>query len=244
MNARSVYRKLMRNRHDVLWGARAFVSVAIPIEALPEPFPAFAPPNTVELYSGAWLEETPDGCRLWSVDSLIGSVEDVPADAAWARRSGSGSAEWVQGTVIRYSTPQPERDAILGEEPMPTDMVMAHLACEDWIDRWVHGRGNEVRWLDDPAFDPLDPPSIYFDHAGAPWGREDPPGWFCHLWRAANASRTVYHSFGEGFLTLTFSVKWKTHPSGRRAVAREIAAACEHAQAVGLRLRVRSPRRR
>lgn len=243
MNARSVYRILMRNRHDILWGARAFISVAIPIEALPEPFPSFAPPNTVELYSGTWLEETPDGCRLWSVDNLFGSAEDVPTDAAWVRTYGEGRAEWVHGAVTRYASPQPERETVLGEEVMPEEMVMAHLACEDWIDRWVHGRGNEVGWQDDPAYDHLDAPGIYFDHAGEAWGREDAPAWFRHLWRAANNSKTVYPFFDERFLTLTFAVKWYARPSAR-VVAREIAAACESAEAEGLRLRVRRPRRR
>lgn len=129
MNSRIVMRHLMRHRHTVFWGDRAFCAVSLPLDLFPEQPPAApppAPPGYAAVVSG-WSGDPREECL-----SAVTFTDD-PAFEDW-HWLGAYCAVGLDGQINH------------GEQvEMPPADLLAHAQQQVWCERWLQGEGAAER---------------------------------------------------------------------------------------------------
>ncbi|WP_217925018.1 hypothetical protein [Miltoncostaea oceani] len=209
MNARAIDRRLRAGTRRTFFGTRSFATIRIPLDAIPEPFPALeavGTPSDLSLGRG-FIKSVEGGQVLTTIDSVSGQQPTAdPGIQNVTKRAGSDWSEWHE--VRRQFLPADGGEAVLlrvdaVEAKATSDAV---LALEDWEDRWVHGR---AAW---EIYEDEDPRELshLLDRNGDPWYRTHPRA-LARLWDAATHAKTTYYEItevaGEPCLELTFSVK-------------------------------------
>lgn len=134
MNARSIYKRLMRNRAHVIWGRRAFLTVRIPRGVYPER-PKFEPPGEPDEFRTAWL--LPDGRLLQIHDLSCGRPPDAEDGPAYFLEEKYGAFRWYE--VVYHSRNGEERIQEFAPYEEGLALVTAYKGINDWEDKYLHG---------------------------------------------------------------------------------------------------------
>jgi len=216
MNARTIYKQLMKNRRVSFWGPRAFVTVSFPLRVIPEPVPVFDTPEkegwTPAGFGGQWESDKKDdkNYHIVNIWKFSGGVPEGEArqyvvieheeEATWTEKNGEVSTymsgSWWEGT---------EGDIVDGKRDdasfvyLPLEVIQAYAAREKWEDHWLHGQ----RAYDRKTYEYTDAP-----FTGVLAALHDAAGW----------AKTTYSDVAEGRAYITYSVKW-LYPRDRRGIA-------------------------
>jgi len=199
----------MRNRHNVFWGRRAFVTARLPATVLPEPEPPKPGPLDLldsgsgweEGFSYNWFRKVPQGDG-----TVIHEVYDVSkayTNHDPRKNSDAGPDEdhaeiierhlireyedrdwfiWWRG-VRRWTVlpdgVEPDGDSVWQEEPLPEEDVDRAMAWDRWRDKYLVGL---VGGTGNPVLD------AFHD--------------------AAYAAKTTYPYVRGEYVYITYSVKW------------------------------------
>lgn len=211
MNGRTIKRRLMENRANVMWGRRAFVTARLPLSVLPEPVPERPGPSDLldpgagweEGFAYNWFRKVPhgDGTVLHEVydvsksyinfDPRKNSDED---DGPFVERHLIREREdrdwfiWWSGHRLRAVLPEGEDPDRVDyrvdwqEEPLPEEDVDRAMVWDQWSTKYLRGLAPMGEGTGNPVLD------AFHD--------------------AVNAAKTTYPYVRGKYVYITYSVKW------------------------------------
>lgn len=224
MNGKSLKKRLMRGKVKSFWGERAYLTVRLPMNLFPKPFPHFKGKHLAscwtevkdgKLYqyyisnvsSGFDPRKRKEGecSKNFSLDIFF--LEENDSNQEWK------SYSWWEGARLVFDSPD-AKGKVIETTNLDKELISAYRSQTLWV----------VDYLQFGKFDEC-------------------PQVLQEFLNASNWAKTFYHSFSKDYkyLYLTYSVKWKV-PSYKRRFLNDLAKAMKVAKRSNLYIKVMSER--
>lgn len=228
MNARSIERRLMSRRQHNIHGRRAYLTVRIPLSAIPEPLPPFDPPGEPIEWAYDWFVE-PMGDEFLITRFDVATRLQPPGPEAGAVLSWRSQNAWgllrIESMISSDDprdphAPIPDGPEIRLDPISARPLAQAYMARRIWMERWGEGKV-ALPHPSNPDF--ADSEYLLRDPFGEPWAHPDAPRAMTLLDDAGTYAKTVYPELitlnGIPTLQLTYAVKWARRETRRRFCA-------------------------